>query len=121
MHIAVTAPDLVEDAQRALRDELRRRGIEDTSAYRAELETHAAAHVAYLEERRRSVKRAHRFRVRLAFAVLGVMFLVGAWRAFVGGDRTNGIGMMIACAIALPIAIVCSYVRMAFLRFALRK
>ena len=121
MHIAVTAPELVEDAQRALRDELQRRGIEDTSAYRAELDTRAAAHAAYLEASRSRVRKAHWFRVRVASAVLGVMFIIGAWRAFVGGDETDGMGMMIACAIALPIAIACSYARMAFLRFALRK
>jgi hypothetical protein len=121
MHIAVTAAELVEDAQRALWDELLRRGIKDTSAYRAEVDAHAAAHAVYMGERRSGVDKAHRFRVRLAFGVLGLMFLVGAWRAFVGGDRTNGIGMMIACAIALPIAVVFSYARRAFLLFALRK
>jgi hypothetical protein len=121
MHLAVTAPELVEDAQRALRDELLRRGIKDTSAYRAELDTRAAADGAYLEERRRRVDKAHWFRVRLASGVLGVVFLLGAWRAFVGGDGTNGIGMMIACSIALPTAVALSYVRRMFLRFALRK
>jgi hypothetical protein len=121
MHIAVTTGELVEDARRALQDELLRRGIKDTSAYRAELDTGAAAHAAYMLERRSRVDKAHRLRVRLAFAVLGTMFLLGAWRAFVGGDKTDGIGMMIACAIALPIAVVYSFVRRALLRFALRR
>lgn len=120
-HFAVTAADLTDEAQRALQDEREGRGIADTAAYKTELDARTSAHEQYLRQRRERVERGHRRWLRISLGVLAVMFAVGAWRLTVAHDRTNGIGIMLACAIAAPIVLAHAYLRRALLRFALRK
>ena len=117
----MNAADLTEAARRALQDELSHRGIADLAAYRKELETNRQADDEYRQRRLQRVEKQHRFRVRFLLSLMAALFLCGAWRLLVDGDRTNGIGIMVACAIALPIVLAQAYVRRALWKFVLRK
>jgi hypothetical protein len=119
-HFAVTAADLTEDAQRALQDELEQRGIAATAAYQAEIDARTSAREEYLRQRRDRVERGHRRWLRISLGTLAVMFGVGAWRLTIAHDRTNGVGIMLACAIVAPIVLAHAYLRRALLRSALR-
>ena len=109
---ALTASHLIEDAQRALAEELEKRGITraDTTAYRAEMLAHADAHKAYLEQRRAAIERGHRIWRRVIFAVFGFPFLFGAWRFFVKGD-SSGVVIMLICALMLPAVLLWAYAK----------
>jgi hypothetical protein len=120
-HLAVTATELMEDAQRALKDELAARGITDTATYKRELESRAGAHEEYLQQRRDKVEKWHRVRLRLSLILLAVACCIGIWRLIIDGDKTNGIGIILACVIVFPIILLHTYLRRAFWRFLLRK
>jgi uncharacterized membrane protein len=112
---------LVEEARHALREELATRGItpKDTAAYVAEINARIAAHNEYIGQRIRATERGYRVWRRFALVLFGVLFASGAWLLLVNKD-SRGSGIMIACVVALPLALLIAHLRHALVQAGLR-
>lgn len=109
-NVAVTG-GLSDEARERLSLELHRRGIEDVSKYRAHLRRTEQDHLRnkqkVLESREKSIPPCGQMGYSVSF--LGV--LAGLFALYVQRDEKNGIGIIVASVILLPLVWIISQVR----------
>ena len=111
---------LTDDARELLERELRRRGIADVGEYRQHLQRVDQERLAKKQQALQRKEKSIRFysRVGSAIAIFGI--LAGVFALYVQKDEKNGVGMIIASAIVLPLVWIISWARRLVWRFLLR-
>ena len=111
---------LTEEASELLLQELRRRGIEDVAEYKEYLQ-----HVdqQQLEKKQQALQRREtsiRLYSRIGYGIALAGMLTGLFVLYIQRDERNGVGMIIASAILLPLVWVIAFVRRLIWRLLLR-
>jgi hypothetical protein len=118
-NIAVTG-GLSDQAREVLSLELQRRGIEDVNEYREHLRS---AEQDYVQKKQKALERREKS-IRLygyiGYSLSCVGVLAGLFVLYVQRDERNGIGIIVASVILLPLVWIISLVRRVVWRFLLR-
>jgi len=111
---------LTEEASELLWQELRRRGIEDVAEYKEYLQR---VDQQQLEKKQQALQRREtsiRLYSRIGYGVALAGMLTGLFVLYIQRDERNGVGMIIASAILLPLVWVIAFVRRLIWRLLLR-
>ncbi len=111
---------LGEDAGQLLELELRRRGIEDVGEYK---EYRLRTEQEQVRKKQQALQRKDqsiRLYRRIGYGVSSFGILAGLFALYILKDEKNGIGMIIASAILLPLVWIIAIVRRLVWRFLLR-
>ena len=111
---------LTEEASELLWQELRRRGIEDVAEYKEYLQRVDQQH---LEKKQQALQRREtsiRLYSRIGYGIALAGMLTGLFVLYIQRDERNGVGMIIASAILLPLVWVIAFVRRLIWRLLLR-
>jgi len=111
---------LTEEASELLWQELRRRGIEDVAEYKEYLQR---VDQQQLEKKQRALQRREtsiRLYSRIGYGIALAGMLTGLFVLYIQRDERNGVGMIIASAILLPLVWVIAFVRRLIWRLLLR-
>jgi hypothetical protein len=111
---------LTEEASELLWQELRRRGIEDVAEYKEYLQR---VDQQQLEKKQQALQRREtsiRLYSRIGYGIALAGMLTGLFVLYIQRDERNGVGMIIASAISLPLVWVIAFVRRLIWRLLLR-
>lgn len=111
---------LTEEASELLWQELRRRGIEDVAEYKEYLQR---VDQQQLEKKQQALQRREtsiRLYSRIGYGTALAGMLTGLFVLYIQRDERNGVGMIIASAILLPLVWVIAFVRRLIWRLLLR-
>jgi len=111
---------LTEEASELLWQELRRRGIEDVAEYKEYLQR---VDQQQLEKKQQALQRREtsiRLHSRIGYGIALAGMLIGLFVLYIQRDERNGVGMIIASAILLPLVWVIAFVRRLIWRLLLR-
>jgi hypothetical protein len=111
---------LTEEASELLWQELRRRGIEDVAEYKEYLQR---VDQQQLEKKQQALQRRETsiwFYSRIGYGIALAGMLTGLFVLYIQRDERNGVGMIIASAILLPLVWVIAFVRRLIWRLLLR-
>jgi hypothetical protein len=111
---------LTEEASELLWQELRRRGIEDVAEYKEYLQR---VDQQQLEKKQQALQRGEtsiRLYSRIGYGIALAGVLTGLFVLYIQRDERNGVGMIIASAILLPLVWVIAFVRRLIWRLLLR-
>jgi hypothetical protein len=111
---------LTEEASELLWQELRRRGIEDVAEYKEYLQL---VDQQQLEKKQQALQRREtsiRLYSRIGYGIALAGMLTGLFVLYIQRDERNGVGMIIASAILLPLVWVIAFVRRLIWRLLLR-
>jgi hypothetical protein len=111
---------LTEEASELLWQELRRRGIEDVAEYKEYLQR---VDQQQLEKKQQALQRREtsiRLYSRIGYGIALAGMLTGLFVLYIQRDERNGVGMIIASAISLPLVWVIAVVRRLIWRLLLR-
>jgi hypothetical protein len=111
---------LTEEASELLWQELRRRGIEDVAEYKEYLRR---VDQQQLEKKQQALQRREtsiRLYSRIGYGIALAGMLTGLFVLYIQRDERNGVGMIIASAILLPLVWVIAFVRRLIWRLLLR-
>ena len=111
---------LTEQASELLWQELRRRGIEDVAEYKEYLQR---VDQQQLEKKQQALQRREtsiRLYSRIGYGIALAGMLTGLFVLYIQRDERNGVGMIIASAILLPLVWVIAFVRRLIWRLLLR-
>jgi hypothetical protein len=111
---------LTEEASELLWQELRRRGIEDVAVYKEYLQR---VDQQQLEKKQQALQRREtsiRLYSRIGYGMALAGMLTGLFVLYIQRDERNGVGMIIASAILLPLVWVIAFVRRLIWRLLLR-
>jgi len=111
---------LTEEASELLWQELRRRGIEDVAEYKEYLQR---VDQQQLEKKQQALQRREtsiRRYSRIGYGIALAGMLTGLFVLYIQRDERNGVGMIIASAILLPLVWVIAFVRRLIWRLLLR-
>ena len=111
---------LTEEASELLWQELRRRGIEDVAEYKEYLQR---VDQQQLEKKQQALQRREtsiRLHSRIGYGIALAGMLTGLFVLYIQRDERNGVGMIIASAILLPLVWVIAFVRRLIWRLLLR-
>jgi hypothetical protein len=111
---------LTEEACELLWQELRRRGIEDVAEYKEYLQR---VDQQQLEKKQQALQRREtsiRLYSRIGYGIALAGMLTGLFVLYIQRDERNGVGMIIASAISLPLVWVIAFVRRLIWRLLLR-
>ena len=111
---------LTEAASELLWQELRRRGIEDVAEYKEYLQR---VDQQQLEKKQQALQRREtsiRLYSRIGYGIALAGMLTGLFVLYIQRDERNGVGMIIASAILLPLVWVIAFVRRLIWRLLLR-
>jgi hypothetical protein len=111
---------LTEEASELLWQELRRRGIEDVAEYKEYLQR---VDQQQLEKKQQALQRREtsiRLYSRTGYGIALAGMLTGLFVLYIQRDERNGVGMIIASAILLPLVWVIAFVRRLIWRLLLR-
>ena len=111
---------LTEEASELLWQELRRRGIEDVAEYKEYLQR---VDQQQLEKKQQALQRREtsiRLYSRIGYGIALAGMLTGLFVLYIQRDERNGVGMIIASAILLPLVWVIAFVRPLIWRLLLR-
>jgi hypothetical protein len=111
---------LTEEASELLWQELRRRGIEDVAEYKEYLQRFDQQQ---LEKKQQALQRREtsiRLYRRIGYGIALAGMLTGLFVLYIQRDERNGVGMIIASAILLPLVWVIAFVRRLIWRLLLR-
>ena len=111
---------LTEEASELLWQELRRRGIEDVAEYKEYLQR---VDQQQLEKKQQALQRREtsiRLYSRIGYGIALAGMLTGLFVLYIQRDERNGVGMIIASAILLPLVWVIAVVRRLIWRLLLR-
>ena len=111
---------LTEEASELLWQELRRRGIEDVAEYKEYLQR---VDQQQLEKKQQALQRREtsiRLYSRIGYGIALAGMLTGLFVLYIQRDERNGVGMIIASAIVLPLVWVSAFVRRLIWRLLLR-
>jgi hypothetical protein len=112
---------LTEEASELLWQELRRRGIEDVAVYKEYLQR---VDQQQLEKKQQALQRREtsiRLYSRIGYGIALAGMLTGLFVLYIQRDERNGVGMIIASAILLPLVWVIAFVRRLIWRLLLRQ
>ena len=118
-NVAVTG-GLSDEARELLSLELHRRGIEDVSEYREHLRRTEQDHLRKKQKVLESREKSIRFYGHIGYSVSFLGVLAGLFALYVQRDEKNGIGIIVASVILLPLVWIISQVRRLVWRFLLR-
>jgi len=111
---------LTEQARELLDQELRRRGIEDVGEYKEHLQR---VDRDRMEKRQQALERREksiRLYSRIGYSLTALGILAGLFVRYAQRDERNGIGIIIASVILLPLVWISAQVRRLIWRFLLR-
>jgi hypothetical protein len=111
---------LTEEASELLWQELRRRGIEDVAEYKEYLQRFDQQQ---LEKKQQALQRREtsiRLHSRIGYGIALAGMLTGLFVLYIQRDERNGVGMIIASAILLPLVWVIAFVQRLIWRLLLR-
>jgi hypothetical protein len=111
---------LTEEASELLWQELRRRGIEDVAEYKEYLQR---VDQQQLEKKQQALQRREtsiRLHSRIGYGIALAGMLIGLFVLYIQRDERNGVGMIIASAMLLPLVWVIAFVRRLIWRLLLR-
>ena len=111
---------LTDDARELLDQELRRRGIADVGEYKQYLQR---VDQEWLTEKHQALQRKEksiRLYSRMGYGISIFGILAGLFALYIQKDEKNGVGMIIASAILLPLVWIIAWVRRLVWRFLLR-
>jgi hypothetical protein len=118
-NVAVTG-GLSDEAGELLRLELHRRRIEDVSEYREHLRRTEQDHFRKKQKVLESREKSIRLYGHIGYSVSFLGVLAGLFALYVQRDEKNGIGVIVASVILLPLVWIISQVRRLVWRFLLR-
>jgi hypothetical protein len=119
LNLAVSG-GLTEEALQTLNQELRRRGIHDTTQYQQHLERFDRDQLAKKQKALVREEKSVRFQARIGYGVALFGVLLGLYRWFGQHDKTNGIAILIASAALSPIIWALTVLHRLIWRFLLR-
>ena len=111
---------LTEEASELLWQELRRRGIEDVAEYKEYLQR---VDQQQLDKKQQALQRREtsiRLYSRIGYGIALAGMLTGLFVLYIQRDERNGVGIIIASAILLPLVWVTAFVRRLIWRLLLR-
>jgi hypothetical protein len=120
LRFIATTRELTALARSILEQELRRRGINDLTEYKQQLDGEEAARREALKQTLVKKEKANRLYARIGYTICLLMFLAGAARWYFEGNEKDGIGMMLAAGLVLPAVWGAFYIRRLIWRFTLR-
>jgi hypothetical protein len=118
-NVAVTG-GLSDEVGELLRLELHRRRIEDVSEYREPLRRTEQDHFRKKQKVLESREKSIRLYGYIGYSVSFLGVLAGLFALYVQRDEKNGIGIIVASVILLPLVWIISQVRRLVWRFLLR-
>lgn len=118
-NIAVSG-GLTDEASELLRQELRRRGINDLGEYKEHLRRVDQEHLAKKQQALERKERSIRLYARTGYAISLFGILAGLFLLYVQRDERNGVGTIIASVIMLPLVWTIALVRRLVWRLLLR-
>jgi hypothetical protein len=118
-NIAITG-GLTDEARELLGQELRRRGIEDVNEYKEHLQRVDRERLEKKQEALQRKEKSIRLYSRIGYSVSLAGILAGLFDLYIQKDERNGIGIIIASAVLLPMVWVIALVRRLVWRFLLR-
>jgi hypothetical protein len=118
-NVAVTG-GLSDEARELLSLELHRRGIEDVGEYREHLRRTEQEQLRKKQKVLESSEKSIRLYGHIGYGVSFLGVLAGLFALYVQRDEKNGIGIIVASVILLPLVWIISQVRRLVWRFLLR-
>ena|SRR3990167_1434703 len=100
-HIAIRG-DLVEEAQKCLEEELKKRGIYNLDEFRIIFDEQDSKMQRNVKSRILEDKKKADLKLRILLAFVFFSLCMAGWKWFVTGDKHNAIGISAAMAIVLP-------------------
>lgn len=88
--------------------------------YKRQLDDEEAARRDLLKRKLEKKEKANRLYARVGYAICLLIFVVGAMRWYFEGNERNGVGMMLAAVLVLPVVWGRFYVRRLSWRLTLR-
>jgi hypothetical protein len=114
------AGGLTDEARELLGQELRRRSIEDVSEYKAHLQRVDRERLEKKQEALQRKEKSIRLYSRIGYSVSIAGILAGLFVRYVQRDERNGVGIVVASAILLPLVWAIALARKLLWRFLLR-
>jgi hypothetical protein len=111
---------LTDDARELLDQELRRRGIADVGEYKQYLERVDQERLREKHQALQRKEKSIRLYSRMGYGISIFGILAGLFALYIQKDEKNGVGMIIASAILLPLVWIIAWVRRLVWRFLLR-
>jgi hypothetical protein len=111
---------LTDDARALLDQELRRRGIADVGEYKQYLERVDQERLREKHQALQRKEKSIRLYSRMGYGISIFGILAGLFALYIQKDEKNGVGMIIASAILLPLFWIIAWVRRLVWRFLLR-
>jgi hypothetical protein len=111
---------LTEEASELLWQELRRRGIEDVAEYKEYLQRVDQQQLEKKQQALQHRETSIRLYSRIGYGIALAGMLTGLFVLYIQRDERNGVGMIIASAILLPLVWVIAFVRRLIWRLLLR-
>ena len=111
---------LTDDARELLDQELRRRGISDVGEYKQYLQRVDQERLTEKHQALQRKENSIRLYSRIGYGISIFGILAGLFALYIQKDEKNGVGMIIASAISLPLVWIIAWVRRLVWRFLLR-
>jgi hypothetical protein len=111
---------LTDDARELLDQELRRRGVADVGEYKRYLQRVDQKRLTEKHQALQHKERSIRLYSRMGYGISIFGILAGLFALYIQKDEKNGVGMIIASAILLPLVWIIAWVRRLVWRFLLR-
>ena len=111
---------LTDDARELLDQELRRRGIADVGEYKQYLQRVDQKRLTEKHQALQRKEKSIRLYSRMGYGISIFGILAGLFALYIQKDEKNGVGMIIASAISLPLVWIIAWVRRLVWRFLLR-
>jgi hypothetical protein len=118
-NIAITG-GLTDQANELLEQELRRRGIDDVGEYKEQLQRVDQERLEKKQKALQQKEKSIRLYSRMGYGISLFGILAGLFVLYVQRDERNGVGIIIASAILLPLVWTIALVRRLIWRFLLR-
>ena len=111
---------LTDDARELLDQELRRRGINDVTEYKEYLQCMDQERLRKKQQALQRREKSIRLYSRMGYGISLFGIFAGLFALYIQKDERNGVGMIIASAISLPLVWIIAWVRRLVWRFLLR-
>jgi hypothetical protein len=111
---------LTDEARELLKQELRRRGIDDVGEYEEYLQRADQERLGKRQQALQRREKSIRLYSRIGYGISLFGALAGLFALYIQKDERNGVGMIIASAILFPLVWIIATLRRLVWRFLLR-
>lgn len=111
---------LTDEARELLKQELRRRGIDDVGEYEEYLQRADQERLGKRQQALQRREKSIRLYSRIGYGISLFGALAGLFTLYIQKDERNGVGMIIASAILFPLVWIIATLRRLVWRFLLR-